>query len=505
MAEHKSLSELENTQEAKPAKPRRRGQLREAIAAKLRTHILRGVYPPGSQIPPIREIARDFHASISAVQRALALLIDENLLVAEHGRGVFVKGEKEVEEKSHKTILIPAKSGMRSRLKDQIYREVFRSQAEKLCGAQVEFSLYEDYKGHRNYEYHAHLLAEKGCTLCGCNEEMLPGLAFQGVAADITAMLDKLREVPPYLDAALEPLRYEGGLYGLPRSMRFPCMTVYRPALAKLAISDEAIGQMLESWESIAAMREAAAPEYQERFRVLVSDTTTLFFLWTLGIRQMGYAPYEGVSALYPNLLSEPGEDVLRKIQALAAGNLLSVRHWTDYKKEVRDLKKGDYPLRLWANVGIPASLMRVFGQKLEDFLLLPLPGFSGRALPRLLHTHAYVFNSRAPAETIQSAVKMLAHKETFSHLMGRLAAICEIEAYDLPPWVTESEESLFLAEIPQQWKRESRKWLENPQSVPVSPFWTSSVFYEDMEKIILQPDTDIPDMLQGHLQIGGA
>lgn len=56
----------------------------------LRKKIKDGTYPPGSQLPPGRALADSYDVSHSTIQRAIAKLREEGVLVGRPGRGVFV-------------------------------------------------------------------------------------------------------------------------------------------------------------------------------------------------------------------------------------------------------------------------------------------------------------------------------------------------------------------------------------------------------------------------------
>lgn len=61
-------------------------QLIEQIELK----ICAGVYPPGSRLPPVRELAREASVNPNTMQRALAGLEDDGLLHTERTSGRFV-------------------------------------------------------------------------------------------------------------------------------------------------------------------------------------------------------------------------------------------------------------------------------------------------------------------------------------------------------------------------------------------------------------------------------
>jgi len=61
-----------------------------AIAETLRRALLGGDLPPGEQLPPIGEMARQYGTTAITVRRALRALEEEGLVRVEHGVGTFV-------------------------------------------------------------------------------------------------------------------------------------------------------------------------------------------------------------------------------------------------------------------------------------------------------------------------------------------------------------------------------------------------------------------------------
>ncbi len=61
------------------------------VANVLRGRVVAGEYAPGDRIPSERELAVEFDISRPTVRQALDVLRVEGVLIAEHGRGVFVR------------------------------------------------------------------------------------------------------------------------------------------------------------------------------------------------------------------------------------------------------------------------------------------------------------------------------------------------------------------------------------------------------------------------------
>jgi GntR family transcriptional regulator len=60
------------------------------LAAILRQRITAGEYPAGRRLPSIIELSAESGVSVKTVQRALAVLADEGLVVTVPNRGTFV-------------------------------------------------------------------------------------------------------------------------------------------------------------------------------------------------------------------------------------------------------------------------------------------------------------------------------------------------------------------------------------------------------------------------------
>lgn len=72
------------------------------IAAKIRSDIIRGIYPPSSQIPPVRQLALVAAVNPNTVQHALTALESEGLIYSEGTSGRFVTPNTELIENAKK-------------------------------------------------------------------------------------------------------------------------------------------------------------------------------------------------------------------------------------------------------------------------------------------------------------------------------------------------------------------------------------------------------------------
>jgi GntR family transcriptional regulator len=71
------------------------------IADALRTQIESGSLSPGERLPSEAALTQRFAVSQGTVRQALALLRGEGLVVAEHGRGVFVRSRPKIRRLAH--------------------------------------------------------------------------------------------------------------------------------------------------------------------------------------------------------------------------------------------------------------------------------------------------------------------------------------------------------------------------------------------------------------------
>ena len=70
------------------------------VADELRKRIREGTYAPGTQLPSERELSELFGTSRVTVRQAIAELRSEGLIIAEHGRGLFVRPQRDVQRLS---------------------------------------------------------------------------------------------------------------------------------------------------------------------------------------------------------------------------------------------------------------------------------------------------------------------------------------------------------------------------------------------------------------------
>ncbi len=71
------------------------------IADRLRDSIASGELGPGAKLPSESALMREFDVSQGTARQALAILRGEGLVVAEHGRGVFVRSRPKTRRLAH--------------------------------------------------------------------------------------------------------------------------------------------------------------------------------------------------------------------------------------------------------------------------------------------------------------------------------------------------------------------------------------------------------------------
>ncbi|GAA1954736.1 GntR family transcriptional regulator [Catenulispora subtropica] len=65
------------------------------VADVLRDRIENNVYPAGTQLPTEASLVEEFAIARDTVRRALAVLAEDGLVVTTHGRGTFVRDERD--------------------------------------------------------------------------------------------------------------------------------------------------------------------------------------------------------------------------------------------------------------------------------------------------------------------------------------------------------------------------------------------------------------------------
>ena len=90
-------------------------QLREV----LRTKIEEGEYLPGTQIPSENQLSEMYGISRLSVRSAVQALVEEGVLMSAQGKGVFVTGNKSIEDLdtfggyTHKKVVKSSKESVR--------------------------------------------------------------------------------------------------------------------------------------------------------------------------------------------------------------------------------------------------------------------------------------------------------------------------------------------------------------------------------------------------------
>ena len=74
------------------------------IVSRIRADILSGVYPPDSQIPPVRQLALAAGVNPNTMQKAFAILEDEQLFITRGTVGRFITTDTEVLEKAREIL-----------------------------------------------------------------------------------------------------------------------------------------------------------------------------------------------------------------------------------------------------------------------------------------------------------------------------------------------------------------------------------------------------------------
>ena len=69
------------------------------VADALRERIVKGIWPIGSQMPTLPELAQEFGVGLITVRQAVQLLKNEKLVAPEQGRGTFVRAKPQTHPK----------------------------------------------------------------------------------------------------------------------------------------------------------------------------------------------------------------------------------------------------------------------------------------------------------------------------------------------------------------------------------------------------------------------
>jgi GntR family transcriptional regulator len=101
--------------------------LQSQIVRQIRARILAGELPAGTDLPSIRELARDHHVSVITVQRAYETLLREGLIHSRRGKGFFVSPLLETEKRRL----------AQQRLSERLQPVVAAAAAEGLSGGEI--------------------------------------------------------------------------------------------------------------------------------------------------------------------------------------------------------------------------------------------------------------------------------------------------------------------------------------------------------------------------------
>ena len=104
------------------------------ITEEMKLRILRGVYPAGAQVPPVRELAMEAGVNPNTVQRALADLERDGLVFSQRTAGRFVTGDVSMIENA------------KLRLADQCVENFLSEMAKLGCGRDEVIALLQDRK-----------------------------------------------------------------------------------------------------------------------------------------------------------------------------------------------------------------------------------------------------------------------------------------------------------------------------------------------------------------------
>lgn len=98
------------------------------VANAMRAAIRDGVYQPGERLPSVVDLATEFGVAKMTVQRAVAELRSEGLLIAWQGRGTFVRDHGERSEATSSPAQDSAAAGLREDVQE-LRRQLGRLEA----------------------------------------------------------------------------------------------------------------------------------------------------------------------------------------------------------------------------------------------------------------------------------------------------------------------------------------------------------------------------------------
>lgn len=103
--------------------------LHKVISEQLRARILSGEFLPGEQLPSEHQLISEFEVSRITVRRAIANLVNQGLVMAHRGKGVFVKEQRKVTYSLSSPLVFfeedVARQGVSSSLHNLVFESVF--------------------------------------------------------------------------------------------------------------------------------------------------------------------------------------------------------------------------------------------------------------------------------------------------------------------------------------------------------------------------------------------
>ncbi|MBR6451116.1 MAG: GntR family transcriptional regulator [Lachnospiraceae bacterium] len=88
------------------------------LQEKLRLQIVSGVYPPGTKLPSVRDLAADAGVNPNTMQRALAELENRELIRTERTTGRYVTEDKEMVTKTRDEIALSLLKGFITKMEE---------------------------------------------------------------------------------------------------------------------------------------------------------------------------------------------------------------------------------------------------------------------------------------------------------------------------------------------------------------------------------------------------